>query len=172
MLPVHLKFLFRKQGRPEHRLWNQRVVGPPKDPGCLKRAAIRIVSFKVRRIDLDFFDDAEMPERDNTPVIPRFAPPSCFPAITHVNTAAWHQHIRRRAEMLIVSRNHVTSIFHGGQIVKDAPIAGVPVAQRLPVNPQASEPAIMLDVQADMRTRLVSADREVVMRIALEVSRG
>src|ERR1044072_3665002 len=116
MLLVHLQLLFAEQDRPEHRLRDERAVRAARHVRGLNRAAVGVIALEVGRIHFDFPDHARLRQRDDRPVVARFAAAARFPAVAHVHATARHQNRRGRAEMLVVRRDQIRAVFHLGHI--------------------------------------------------------
>jgi hypothetical protein len=91
-----------------------------------------------------------------------------FPAVTHVRGSARHDEIVPMAKKHVAAREHATAVFYCREVQVAANLPQpIPWWSNFPVNTQARDAAVGINLETQMRPTLVATDRKRIFRVAV-----
>src|SRR5262245_49092194 len=116
----------------------------------LKRATLGEVPLEMCCVDLGSNQLPRPSELEQSPIVPRPAPPPSFPAVRHALGAAWHDEVLSTGEELVAGGQHRAAVLQRGEI-DEAPLAEdpLPIRHHVPVDAKTSHAPVGVNVQAN-----------------------
>src|SRR5215472_4013529 len=153
---VRLELRLRENLTP---LFRQRATA--RGEPSLQRATLGEVPLEMRRVHFDSNQLSRASELENSPIVPRPAPPASFPAVRHALGAPWHDEVLPAGEQLVARRQHAAAVLQPSEI-DEAPLAEdlLPIWRDVAVEAKTSHAPVRVDMQANVRPRFIAGDRK------------